>query len=145
MLKVPAKQDSKSWVDVSINLEDGRDETFQLLLARPTFEDLLADQESFTGYVWQRVKRCVLDWKGIMDENSNPIPFSLENFQAVCVALPLFLPAVSTELMRLYAGATRSKDEKNSLTPSAESSRVATGGVAGATAGTTTDASEEHF
>jgi hypothetical protein len=131
MLKIATNKPPELKVWRTISLTSG--DSFDVLLKRPTFDDLMVDRELSTDYTETRIERCVLDWRGVNDENDQPIPYALQTLRDLAVVLPVMVYRIAMELELLYAGLTADA-EKNSEKPPADISGAATSGGSATTA-----------
>jgi len=118
MLKIDKTKppDSKTWKTIDL----GGGNTFDVLLKRPTWGELTLDQEQVRGFVETRTKKCLLDWRGISDENGQPIPYSETALEGLAYAFPTAVQMIWHQIGLLYSGLLESA-EKNLQTPSDES------------------------
>lgn len=98
MLKVKLGIPEK-WVPITL----GEDGDFEILVRRPTYRQLteVLTVENMPDY---RIRTAVVDWRGLVDTDEKPIPFSHSALQGVCEAYPSCLFAILGEAHRAFQG-----------------------------------------
>jgi hypothetical protein len=69
-------------------VELGPDATIEIALARPTLEEQLkaiGETDSYRGY---SLLSAIKDWRGVVDENDQPVPYSWAALNQLCTAYP---------------------------------------------------------
>ena len=108
-VKLRLNKPADEWKTVTIATGD-----FEVLVHRPDFGTKMREINSLED----RIRICIKDWRGINDENDQPIPFSWESLCALCEQSDRAL----SQLITLTGESTElSEDsEKNSVKPSSE-------------------------
>lgn len=104
---------------LSKTVDLGESGSFEVLLKKPTWEEFSRDAERPAGYASERLRACVIDWKNIQLDGQET-PFSWENFQRLCEAVPAVFQIVSMQVSELYFS-FGSDDQKNSAGASKDS------------------------
>lgn len=92
-----------------VELNDGGD--FEVELRGPTFEAQLSDWEESVNHR-RRIEECVVGWRGVNDGEGEAVPFSQDNFAALCEAYPEALNRVLVLCRDLYNGIRPEKSAK---------------------------------
>lgn len=112
--KVSLKPREDRWQPVKIG-----DQSFEVLV-RPI--DFGAKMRVYSGgrenVVEARIKATIVDWRGLSDEQDQPIPFSWENLAALCAQSD----EVLGQLIDYSRGNLSEEEEKNSDAPRSEPS-----------------------
>jgi|GEM_PF-2708552 len=121
MFRTPLHASTERWVRV--DLENAG--SFEVLVRQPTWGELLADSESFTGYAERRLRTTIVNWHEVIGPDDQPLPFRWETLTALCERYPRLFG----QLVRLANEAYRAlpeNAEKNSLASPVDSSAAAT-------------------
>jgi hypothetical protein len=109
MVKLPKKDDSTKWETIEI----GNGDTFEVCLKKPKFKHVMADSELPSDYTEERIKACVVDWRGVETEEGKPVSFSLAGLDQMCSAYPYAGRLIISKLQKLYLG-LEAEERKNS-------------------------------
>lgn len=103
-------------------VELGEAGSFEVFVSRAKWGDLLADSETFQGFSERRLKAVITDWRGLIDENGEAVPFSHEMLIELCEAHPLAFQRLATlASAQFFAVGLGETDRKNSAPPSSAS------------------------
>lgn len=114
------------------SIEVGPSEHIDVLLRSPTFGERIADYEAaiqagrYGATTEQRLRTCVVGWRGVTDAAGNPIAFSWERLRMLCVQSPTTLLLLASAVGVLYIAGPTEDSEKNSQPPSGDGSQAAT-------------------
>lgn len=105
------------WVSIDL----GPAGSIEVHLLRPTWQQLMQDAEMIAGFVGMRIRNSVCDWRGVTDENDQPIPFSLAALETVCILYPAAAVQIAQQVGILYAGLPDSVEKNSDAPPHAPS------------------------
>lgn len=109
MVKLPKKDNSTRWETIDI----GNGETFEICLKKPTFKHVMADSELPSDYTAERIKVCVVDWRGVETEDGKPVSFSIAGLDQMCSAYPFVGRRIIQKVQGLFLG-LEAEERKNS-------------------------------
>lgn len=102
-----------SWESVNL----GEAGSFEVFVGRPKWGEMLADSESFQGFAESRIRAVITDWRGLVDESGEPVPFTHENLIQLCESHPLAFQRLAALASGMFFSVGES-DRKNSEPPS---------------------------
>lgn len=128
-LKAPIK--GATWETVEVAPGD----TLELLIDRPTFADVMEDAEVLSGFAERRMKKLILNWRGVQGEDGKEVPYTWETFQVMCMAYPallgLAMVLVRSRYDRLGADESKNSEPRSEGSSSAAASTETPPSVAG--------------
>lgn len=110
------KSTNQVWREIKLSEE----ETFQVLFKKPDYGQLVENQGGIEGAGYRdpvntrtrllldQIKASVIDWKDILDEDGEPIPFNEKNLSQVLTDPEIF-NQVHLHILKLYN--VRSEDD----------------------------------
>ena len=93
---------------------------FEVRVRKPTWGDMLADSEAFTGYAERRMQVAIAEWRGLVDERGAAVPFSHAALVRLCEASPAVFQRLAALASRLFFSVGET-ERKNSVPPSSAS------------------------
>lgn len=93
---------------------------FEVHIRRPTFEDLVADSDRYSGVARHRLEKHVIGWRGLKQKikrtdlpagtpeedcwQEQDLPFSFSHLQQLCTAYPVVYMQIAGTVNRTYRG-----------------------------------------
>lgn len=108
-----------------VDLYGGQD--IEVLVRRPEFLDQLAAwsaQSRDEGWI-SRIKSTVIDWRGVLDESDQPVPFSFDMLQALLSQYPQATRQILDIVADMWITLAED-DSKNLPVPSADGGTATT-------------------
>jgi hypothetical protein len=127
---VPKEHTEPKWYLVQLDATD----SIEIAIARPTLEEQLRSLSESKGVSYQAYTLAagIKDWRGVVDEQNQPIPYSWSALSQLCTAYP---DAVF-ELLAAHRTATQGLTEterKNSSSPPASGGEAPESGTTATT------------
>ncbi|MCK5604205.1 hypothetical protein KAR91_20120 [Candidatus Pacearchaeota archaeon] len=104
--------DNGVWKPVKIS---GDPNEMEVLVKSPSSNARFLDEDILTTMLYtdptgdfakNRVKSTIVDWRGVLDNDDKPIPFSWENFEKFCVHFPKHAKVIFNYAGEAYRGLT---------------------------------------
>lgn len=90
---------------------------FHVTVKAPTYEELIADSNRFTGYIEDRIKTTIIGWAGLTQDVEKDgatveeeIPFTWENVKKVCQLYPAAYRRIVAIANACYSGGDTAKN-----------------------------------
>jgi hypothetical protein len=90
------KAGTSKWVTVNLG-----NDSMEVEVRSPTYKELVED---VFGGTEARLKRCIVNWRGVNDPEGNEVPFSWPNVERLASAFPAFVTAMVVAVDQVYFG-----------------------------------------